>query len=85
MEAVEQKILLDQIIAAYKKTYMVKNWPLSVERDLEIFFSRNVDGKTLVQIGTEFGISGNRIRQIEEKTTRRLNTIISRLKLKDMF
>lgn len=85
MEAVEQKILLDQIIAAYKRTYMVKNWPLSVERDLEIFFSRNVDGKTLVQIGTEFGITGNRIRQIEQKTTRRLNTIISRLKLKDMF
>lgn len=86
MNAVEQKILLDQIITAYKNTYVSKYRTLeSVERDLEVFFARKVDGKTLNEIGKEFGVQHERIRQIEASTIRRIAYVLKRLKLKDMF
>lgn len=86
MNAVEQKILLDQIIAEYKKSYVSKFRTLeSVERDLEVFFARKVDGKTLVEIAKEFGVQRERIRQIEASTIRRIPYVLKRLKLKGMF
>ena len=87
MNAVEQKILLDQIITAYKNTYVGRNRRTleSVERDIEVFFARKVDGKTLVEIGTEFGVSRHTIMVVEAATTRRIAYVLNRLKLKGMF
>ena len=86
MNAVEQKILLDQIIAEYKNSYVSKYRTLeSVERDLEVLFARKVDGKTLEEIAKEFGVQRERIRQIEASTIRRIPYVLKRLKLKGMF
>ena len=86
MNPVEQKILLEQIIAEYKKSYVSKFKTLkSVERDLEVFFARKVDGKTLVEIGKEFGVGREMIRAVEQSTTRRIAHVLNRLKLKSMF
>ena len=86
MEAVEQKILLDQIIAEYKKSYVGKYRTLkSVERDLEVFFSRRVDGKTLVEIGKEFGVGRQTIMSVEMRTARRIAYVLKRLKLSGMY
>ncbi len=87
MNAVEQKILLDQIITAYKNTYVGRNRRTleSVERDLEVFFARKVDERTLVDIGAEFGVSRNTIMVVEASTTRRIAYVLNRLKLKGMF
>ena len=86
MEAVEQKILLDQIIAEYKKSYVSKFRTLkSVERDLEVFFARRVDGKPLAEIGKEFGVGRQTIMSVEKCTARRIWYVLNRLKLKSMF
>ena len=86
MNAVEQKILLEQIIAEYKNSYVSKYRTLeSVERDLEVLFARKVDGKTLEEIAKEFGVQRERIRQIEASTIRRIPYVLKRLKLKGMF
>jgi DNA-directed RNA polymerase sigma subunit (sigma70/sigma32) len=86
MEAVEQKILLEQIFAAYRKTYDGKNkYQKSVDRDLKVLIMRVVEGKTLTEIGIEFGVQKERIRQIEAKTYRRIAYVLKRLKLKSMF
>ena len=87
MNSVEKKILLEQIIAMYKKVYVHKLYPVeSAERDLEVFFSRKVDKKTLRAIGEERGVQGERIRQIESKITRRLSFIVEKkLKLKGLY
>ena len=86
MEAVEQKILLEQIFAAYRKTY-TSDHPSQkpVERDLKVLVMRVVEGKTLAEIGSEFGVQQERIRQIESKTYRRLAHVIKRLKLNGMY
>lgn len=86
MNAVEQKILLEQIFGAYRKTYDGKNkYQKSVDRDLKVLIMRVVEGKTLAEIGREFGVQQERIRQIEAKTYRRLAFVTNRLKLKGMF
>jgi DNA-directed RNA polymerase sigma subunit (sigma70/sigma32) len=86
MEAVEQKILLEQIFASYIKTY-TSNHPAqkSVERDLKVLFMRVVEEKTLAEIGKEFGVQHERIRQIEAKVYRRLRSVTKRLKLSGMY
>ena len=84
MEAVEQKILLEQIFAAYRKEYDGRHQK-SVERELKVLVWRVVEGKTLTEIGIEFGVQRERIRQIEAKTYRRLAFVTNRLKLKGMF
>ena len=87
MNSVEKKILLEQIIAMYKKVYVHKLYPVeSAERDLEVFFSRKVDKKTLREIGEERGVQGQRIRQIEAQVIRRLSFIVEKkLKLKGLY
>ena len=87
MNSVEKKILLEQIIAMYKKIYINKFYPVeSAERDLEVFFSRKVDKKTLRAIGEERGVQGEWIRCIEARTTRRLSFIVEKkLKLKGLY
>ena len=86
MEAVEQKILLEQIFAAYRKEYEGRHHnQKSVERDLKVLVWRVVEGKTLAEIGIEFGVQTERIRQIEAKTYRRIAYVLKRLKLKSMF
>jgi DNA-directed RNA polymerase sigma subunit (sigma70/sigma32) len=86
MESVEQNILLEQIFAAYRKTYGGKNQSQkSVDRDLKVLFSRVVEEKTLAEIGSEFGVQHERIRQIEAKTYRRLAFVTNRLKLSGMY
>ena len=48
------------------------------ERKRKMFISRVVDGKSLSQIGNEHELSRERIRQICEKTSRRIKTIVNR-------
>lgn len=87
MNSVEYKILLEQIIAMYKKVHTSIYYPIeSVERDLEVYFSRKVDKKTLRAIGEERGVGAERIRQIEATVTRRFSIILEKnLKLKGLY
>ena len=86
MEAVEQKILLEQIFAAYRKTYDEKHrHPKFVDRGLKVLVMRIVEGKTLTEIGSEFGLQKQSIRFIEQRTYRRLARVIKRLKLNGMY
>jgi DNA-directed RNA polymerase sigma subunit (sigma70/sigma32) len=87
MNSVEYKILLEQIIAMYKKVHTSIYYPIeSVERDLEVYFSRKVDKKTLRAIGEERGVGAGRIRQIEANVAHRLSFIVdNKLKLKGLY
>lgn len=87
MNSVEYKILLEQIIAMYKKVHTSIYYPIeSVERDLEVYFSRKVDKKTLRAIGEERGVGAEIIRQIEATVTRRFSIILEKnLKLKGLY
>ncbi len=50
--------------------YVIKN--LLTERECEVLISRYKDGKTLREIGRNFGLTQERIRQVEAKALRKL-------------
>ena len=87
MNSVEKKILFEQIIAMYKKVYVHKLYPVeSAERDLEVFFGRKIDKKTLKEVGKERGVGVERARGIEAQVIRRLSFIVEKkLKLKGLY
>lgn len=96
MNDVERKIFLEQIIALYRSrfdgTLISKRFKRSnmvpegsINRHLDVFFSRRVDGKTLAKIAAEMKLSPGRVRQMEYKVEQRFKQILEHHNIKSMF
>jgi DNA-directed RNA polymerase sigma subunit (sigma70/sigma32) len=66
---IETKIYVDQILASLR-VYRGN----TLQRNIEIWKARVLDGLTLRQVGEEFGLGWQRIRQIEVNISRELKT-----------
>lgn len=47
---------------------------LEIQRDLKVFIDHEISKKTLQQIGTELGLSRQRVHQIKNRAKRRLES-----------
>jgi DNA-directed RNA polymerase sigma subunit (sigma70/sigma32) len=66
---IETRIYVDQILASLKPRQLHQK---TLSRNIEIWKARVLDGLTLRQVGEEFGLQCERVRQIEASISRRL-------------